>query len=61
MNKPFFDVFQSLQLTGIMKDKLTQAEVERVSSTKQKDILHVYLYSKILILKELILRIFPKG
>ncbi len=50
--KPFFDVFPTLKIEGALHDKLAQSEVERVSSTKQKDRLSVYLFSARLIVKE---------
>ena len=50
--KPFFDVFPTLEIRGVLHDKLEQAKVERVSATKQKDRLTVYLFSTRLILKE---------
>ena len=34
----------------MVKEKLEQTEVERVSSTRQKDRLHIYLFSRRLIL-----------
>ena len=43
--KPFFEVFPSLELKGTLHDKLEQTAVERVSATKQKDRLSVYLFS----------------
>ena len=50
--KPFFEVFPTLEIKGVLHDKLEQARVERVSATKQKDRLTVYLFSTRLILKE---------
>ena len=43
--KPFFEVFPTLNISGTLHDKLEQAKVERVSATRQKDRLTVYLYS----------------
>ncbi len=51
-SKPFFEVFPTLEIKGNLYDKLEQTEVERVSATKQKDRISVYLYSTRLILKE---------
>lgn len=51
-SKPFFEVFPTLELKGNLHDKLEQTAVERVSATKQKDRLSVYLYSTRLLLKE---------
>jgi DNA polymerase-3 subunit alpha (Gram-positive type) len=50
--KPFFEVFPTLDLKGTLYDKLEQTQVERVSATKQKDRLSVYLFSTRLLLKE---------
>ena len=52
MTKPFFEVFHTLKLNGGLHDKMEQTQVERVSSTKRKDSLHIYLLSKSLIAKE---------
>ena len=51
MAKLFFEVFPTLQIKGELRDKLEQTEVERVSTSRQKDKLHIYLFSKRLILK----------
>lgn len=50
--KAFFDVFPALEIKGVLHDKLEQAKVERVSATKTRDRLTVYLFSTRLILKE---------
>ena len=50
--KPFFEVFPTLDLKGTLHDKLEQTAVERVSATKQKDRLSVYLFSTRLLVKE---------
>ncbi|MCI8529762.1 MAG: PolC-type DNA polymerase III [Lachnospiraceae bacterium] len=50
--KLFFDVFPTLKIQGTLHDILEQAKIERVSATKQKDRLSVYLFSTRLILKE---------
>ena len=52
MTKPFFEVFPTLQMNSPLHDKLEQTLVARVSTTKIKDVLHIYLFSKRLILKE---------
>ncbi len=52
MTKPFFEVFPTLDIKGTLHDKLEQAGVERVSASKQRDRLNIYLYSTRLILKE---------
>lgn len=50
--KPFFEVFPTLEIKGSLHDKLEQAEVTRISATKQRDRLSVYLFSTRLIGKE---------
>ncbi|MCM1304937.1 MAG: PolC-type DNA polymerase III [Lachnospiraceae bacterium] len=50
--KPFFETFPTLKLNDPLHDRMEQAAVERVSATKRKDILRIYLYSTRLILKE---------
>ena len=50
--KPFFEVFPTLDIQGTLHDMLEQTKIERVSATKQKDRLSVYLFSTRLILKE---------
>ena len=52
MTKPFFEVFPTLDIKGTLHDKLEQAGVERVSASRQRDRLNIYLYSNRLILKE---------
>ncbi len=47
--KKFFDVFPALQIDDKTKQFLEEAEVERVSSTKKKDLLRVYIISDRLI------------
>ena len=55
--KKFFDVFPTLKLDSGMADLFGQTTVERVSATKRKDFLRIYLSSDTLILKEDIYRI----
>ena len=52
MGKPFFEVFPTLQLEQKVHDIVEQATIERVSSTKRKDFLKIYLKSNHLIMKE---------
>ncbi len=52
--KKFFDVFPSLQVDDKVKQLLEETVVERVSSTKKKDFLRIYLVSDRLIEKEYI-------
>ncbi len=55
MGKPFFDVFPTLQANKGIHLLMEQTEVERISATRQKDFLRVYLYSPRLIAKSDIL------
>lgn len=54
--KKFFEVFPTLQLDSGMQDLFGQVEVERISATKRKDFLRIYISSDRLIHKEDILR-----
>ena len=54
MGKPFFEVFPSLKLDSAAHDIMEQAEVERVSTTKKKDYIRIYLHSSRLIMKDII-------
>lgn len=54
--KKFFDVFPALTLDTKSRDLFEQVEVERISSTKRKDFLRVYIVSDRLIEKEQILK-----
>ena len=52
MGKPFFEVFPSLTLERNVRDIMEQTSVEKVSATKKKDYLRVYILSERLIFKE---------
>ena len=52
--KKFFDVFPFLQVDDKVRQFLEETEVERVSSTKKKDLLRIYMVSGRLIEKEYI-------
>ena len=52
MGKAFFEVFPGLKLEGKQKDLFAQAQVERVTATRAKDFVRVYLQSDHLILKK---------
>ncbi|MBO5336018.1 MAG: PolC-type DNA polymerase III [Lachnospiraceae bacterium] len=52
MGKPFFDVFPSLKLNKFIHDIMEQTSVEKVSATKRKDFLRIYIFSTRLIVKE---------
>ena len=51
MSKKFFDVFPTLKLNSGMQDLFEQVMVDRVSATKRKDFLRVYISSDRLIQK----------
>ena len=52
MGKPFFEVFPSLKLDRETHDIMEQTSVEKVSATKSRDFLRIYLYSTRLIVKD---------
>ena len=52
MSKPFFDVFPTLKLNSGISDLFEQVMVEKVSATKRKDFLRIYISSDRLIQKE---------
>ncbi len=52
MAKAFFEVFPTLKLDSSIHDIMEQTDVEKISATKRKDFLRVYLHSTRLILKE---------
>ena len=52
MGKPFFEVFPSLKLDQETHDIMEQTSVEKVSATKSRDFLRIYLYSTRLIVKD---------
>ncbi len=52
MSKKFFEVFPTLKLNTGMQDLFEQVMVEKVSATKRKDFLRIYISSDRLIQKE---------
>jgi DNA polymerase-3 subunit alpha (Gram-positive type) len=54
--KKFFEVFPSLQLEDKLQDLFGQVEVERISATKRKDFLRIYISSDRLIHKEYVMK-----
>ena len=52
MTKPFFEVFPTLKIDGSLHDRLEQVSVERVSASRRRDSMHVYLLSGRLIQKK---------
>ena len=57
MGKKFFDVFPTLKLDTGLKDLYEQVTVDKVSATKRKDFLRVYISSDRLIQKEDVFRV----
>lgn len=54
MEKKFFEAFPNLKLAGTQKDLFEQVVVEKVTATKRKDFLRIYIRSERLIEKEII-------
>ena len=52
MEKNFFEAFPNLKLTGARKDLFEQVVVEKITATRRKDILRIYIRSERLIEKE---------
>ena len=52
MAKAFFEVFPGLKLENKLKSLFEQTCIERVTATKQKDFVRIYLTSDRLIQKE---------
>ena len=57
MAKPFFEVFPALKLENELQDLMGQTMVTRVSSTRNKDFLRIYIESDRLILKESVYKV----
>ena len=57
MGKKFFDVFPTLKLNTDLKDLYEQVTVDKVSATKRKDFLRIYISSDRLIQKEDVFRV----
>ncbi len=57
MTKAFLEVFPTLKLPAELKELLEEVQVLRISSTKQRDFLRIYIESRRLIEKEKIVRI----
>ncbi len=57
MSKAFFDVFPTLKLDTGLRDLFENVTVEKVTSTKRKDFLRVYIASEHLIQKEDVFRV----
>lgn len=52
MEKKFFEAFPNLTLDGVQKDLFEQVVVERITATRRKDFLRIYIRSERLIEKE---------
>ncbi|MBR1930981.1 MAG: PHP domain-containing protein, partial [Lachnospiraceae bacterium] len=52
MGKPFFEVFPTLELNKGIHDIMEQTDVEKVSATRRKDFLRIYVHSTRLVAKE---------
>lgn len=52
MEKKFFEAFPNLKLDGVPKDLFEQVMVERITTTRRKDLLRIYVRSERLIEKE---------
>ncbi|MDE5700486.1 MAG: PolC-type DNA polymerase III [Lachnospiraceae bacterium] len=52
MEKKFFEAFPNLKLDGVQKDLFEQVTVERITATRRKDLLRIYIRSERLIEKE---------
>ena len=50
--KPFFEVFRTLQVDGQLHSLFEQVMVTRVSTNPGRDVLRVYIVSKKLIAKD---------
>lgn len=57
MEKPFFDVFPTLELNTELKNLFAVTKVTRVALTKARDFLKVYLFSEKLIQKKYIYQV----
>lgn len=54
--KKFFEVFQTLQLDSKIQDLFEQVEINRISATKNKDFLRIFIESDRLISKEYVVK-----
>lgn len=52
MEKNFFEAFPNLKLDGVQKDLFEQTVVERITATRRRDLLRIYIRSGRLIEKE---------
>ena len=52
MEKNFFEAFPNLKLEGVQKELFEQVVVEKITTTKRKDILRIYIRSERLIEKD---------
>jgi len=52
MEKKFFEAFPNLKLEGVLHDLYEQVTVEKITATRRKDLLRIYIRSEHLIEKE---------
>ena len=52
MEKSFFEAFPNLKLEGVQRDLFEQVMVERITATRRRDLLRIYIRSERLIEKE---------
>ncbi len=52
MEKSFFEAFPNLKLEGVQRDLFEQVMVERITTTRRRDLLRIYIRSERLIEKE---------
>lgn len=57
MEKRFFEAFPNLKLEGVLHDLCEQTVVEKITATRRKDLLRIYIRSARLIEKEHIYRV----
>ena len=57
MAKQFFEVFPALKLDAKVRDIFEQVTVEKVSATKQRDLIRVTIVSDYLIQKDMVFRV----
>ncbi len=57
MEKKFFETFPNLKLEGVLHDLCEQTVVEKITATRRKDLLRIYIRSARLIEKEHVYRV----
>lgn len=54
MSKPFFEAFPTLRLNSTAQSLFEEIEVTKISSTRARDFIRIYIYSLRLIEKKII-------